>query len=153
MKIGKTYKASQLKGLDKYSNVYCSVDWEEASVGLLWHNSCKIEICGERKLQQALNRKRKNDAKAVKAEVQIERLSVPPGKATRQSVGVVHQKNLCIWFMKEDDSSKHPKRDKFYKICEGKFWKKFKASVMYVQDPELKLSLQTVSILYPIHSP
>ena len=67
---------------------------------------------------------KKNDAKAVKAEVQIERLSVPPGKATRQIVGVVHQKNLCIWCMKGDHSSKHPKRDKFYKICEDKFWKK-----------------------------
>ena len=39
--------------------------------------------------------------------------------------------------------SKHPKRDKFYKICEDRFWEKFKASVMYVQDPELKLRLQT----------
>ena len=47
--------------------------------------------------------------------------------------------------MKGDDSSKHPKRDKFYEIREDfyKFWKKFKASVTYVQDPELKLRLQT----------
>ena len=47
--------------------------------------------------------------------------------------------------MKGDDSSKHPKRDKLYKIREDfyKFWKKFKASVMYVQDPELKRRLQT----------
>ena len=45
--------------------------------------------------------------------------------------------------MKGDDSSKHHKQDEFYKICEFKFWKKFKASVMYVQDPDLKLTLQT----------
>ena len=42
--------------------------------------------------------------------------------------------------MKGDDSSKYSKQD--YTICEGKFWKKFKASVMYVQDPELKIRLQ-----------
>ena len=39
--------------------------------------------------------------------------------------------------------TRHPDRDKFYKICEDKFWIKSKASVMYVKDPELKLRLQT----------
>ena len=42
--------------------------------------------------------------------------------------------------MKGDDSSKYSKQD--YTICKGKFWKNFKASVMYVQDPELKIRLQ-----------
>ena len=44
--------------------------------------------------------------------------------------------------MKGDDSSKHPKRDKFFKIYEVKFWKTFKASIVYVKDPELKLRFQ-----------
>ena len=30
-------KASKWKGIDKYSNVYDSVDWEEGSAGLVWH--------------------------------------------------------------------------------------------------------------------
>ena len=102
-------KASKWKGLDKYNNVYESDDWEEGSAGLVWHKSCKIETCGERKLQQALKRKRKNDANAVKQEVQIEHSPAPPSKTTRQNVGIVHQKNHCIWCMKGDDSSKHPK--------------------------------------------
>ena len=42
-------KASKWKGLDKYSHVYDSVVWEEGSTGR--RKSCKIEICGERKLQ------------------------------------------------------------------------------------------------------
>ena len=66
-------KVSKWKGLDKYSNVYDSVDGEEGSSWLVWHKPCKIEICRERKLQQALYSKRKNDANAVKQEVQIER--------------------------------------------------------------------------------
>ena len=37
-------KATKWKGLDKYSNVYNSADWEEGSAGLLWHISCKTEI-------------------------------------------------------------------------------------------------------------
>ena len=79
----------------------------------------------------------------MKKEVQSEHPYTPPRKTTRQSVKIAHQKNLCVWCMKRDDSPKYPEWDKFYKIFEDKFWKKFKASVMYVQDPELKLRLQT----------
>ena len=68
-------KTSKWKGLDKYSNVYDSVDWQEGSAGLVWHKSCKTELRRERKLQQALNRERIDDANAVKQEIQIERPS------------------------------------------------------------------------------
>ena len=44
--------------------------------------------------------------------------------------------------MKCDDTYRHPGRDKFLKICEYKFWNKFKASIMYIKDPDLKLRLQ-----------
>ena len=86
--IGKAIKAvdwknSKWKGLDKYSNVYGSVDWEEGSAGLVWHKSCKVEICRERErereLQQALDRKKKM-MQCSKTEVQIERPSAPPRK-------------------------------------------------------------------------
>ena len=57
------WKNSKWKVLDKYSNVYGSVDWEEGSAGLVWHKSCKVEVCREREwereLQQALDRKKK----------------------------------------------------------------------------------------------
>ena len=96
----------------------------------------------KRKTTASTEQEKKNDANAVKQEVYIEFSSASSHKRTRQSVGVVHQKNLCIWRMKGDDLSKHPKQDKFYNICEDKFWKKFKASIMYLQDAELKLRLQ-----------
>ena len=86
---------------------------------------------------------KKNNPNTIKQEVQIERPSAPPRKTTLQSVGIVHQKNLCTRCMKEDDLSKHPKREWLSKICEDKFLKNFKASVTYVQDPKIKLSLQT----------
>ena len=57
--------------MDKYSNVHDSVDWEEGSYGLVIHKSGKTEICEESKLQQVLDWKRKNDANAMKQEVQI----------------------------------------------------------------------------------
>ena len=63
-KVNLKVKASKWKGLDKYSKVYDSVDWEESSAGFVWHKSCEIEICRERELQQALDRK-KNDANPV----------------------------------------------------------------------------------------
>ena len=80
-----------------------------------------MEICGERKVNQVLNRKIKSEADKVLQEVEVERPCSPLQKVICQSFGIVNQKNLCIWCMKGDDASKHPKRDNFYKICEGEF--------------------------------
>ena len=67
-----------------------------------------------KKTTASTEQEKKKWCKCSKQEVQIERPSAPPCKTTCQSVGIVHQKNLCIWCMKGDDSSKHPKRDKFH---------------------------------------
>ena len=61
----------------------------------MWHKSCKIEICGERTLQQALNWKRNNDANTVKQVVQIERPSAPPKSwncSSEKSLHIVYER-------------------------------------------------------------
>ena len=83
------FKASKWKGLDKYSKVYASVEWEGSSADIfVWHKSCQIEICRERKLQQVLNRKKK--WRKSSKQVQIEHPSAPPRKTTCQSDGITH---------------------------------------------------------------
>ena len=74
-----------------------------------------------RKTTGNTEQEKKDDPNTIKQEVQIDRPSAPPRKTTRQSVGIVHQKNLCIQRMKEDYLSKHPKREGLSKICEDKF--------------------------------
>ena len=140
------HKSLEWKGLDKYNEVFDSVDWGCEGRGLFWHKMCKCDICGERPLAQAISRKRKIEETIQKVEEEEKKENKnptppPTRKSTRQSVGTVNRKDLCIWCMKGNDM-RHPDRDKFYKICEDKFWIKFKASVMYVQDAELKLRLQ-----------
>ena len=67
------WKNSKWKGLDKYSNVYGSVDWEEGSAGLVWHKSCKVEICRERERESSSKHwtGKKNDARAVKQKFKL----------------------------------------------------------------------------------
>ena len=95
------------KSLDKYAEVYETVEWESGPADKFWHADCKREICGTRKLDQARKRKRKSDDKA--AEICIDKpskKSAPEasGRTTRKSVGIVHKKDLCIWCMKGGDN-------------------------------------------------
>ena len=122
------------------------MEWESGPADKFWHADCKREICGTRKLDQARKRKRKSDDKA--AEICIDKpskKSAPEasGRTTRKSVGIVHKKDLCIWCMKGGDTARHPDRGKFFKICKQKLWLKFKASVMYIPDVQLKTRIQT----------
>ena len=68
--------------------------------------------------------------------------TLTPLRALRRSGGLINKKDLCIWCMKGKDQC-NPDREKFYQILELKAWTKFKASIMYVNEPELKLRLQT----------
>ena len=52
-------KASKWKELDKYSNVCDSVNWEEGSVGLVWHKPCKIKRCREENYRKHWTGKKK----------------------------------------------------------------------------------------------
>ena len=101
--------AEKWKPLDKYNDVYDSVNWECCSTGQFWHSNCKREICGQRKLEQAITRKRKRDESdnmsqdLVELEVENRPSSSRESIATRQNIGIVHSKDLCIWCMKGED--------------------------------------------------
>ena len=51
--------AFKWKGLDKFGTVAEAVEWSDGPIGKYWHRNCKSILCGERKLQQAINRKNK----------------------------------------------------------------------------------------------
>ena len=43
--------SKEWEGLDKYTHVHETVDWDSGQVGKFWHSNCKRELCGERKLK------------------------------------------------------------------------------------------------------
>ena len=66
------FKANAIKwrGLDKYGMAADTIDWDSGPEGKFWHKGCKAELGGERKLNQAISRCRKN-ASAVVADEKV----------------------------------------------------------------------------------
>ena len=54
------------RGLDRFGEVYATVDWKKGSKGHVMHDQCRIVFMGERKLKQAMKRKEKTDLIAQK---------------------------------------------------------------------------------------
>ena len=86
-------QACKWKNLDKYGEVFDTVDWQAGPISLLWHKGCKREICGERKLQQAINRKRKSDECAIQELDEVERgrspVPLPKSESQRDKVSAL----------------------------------------------------------------
>ena len=48
-------------GLDKFGNVYATVDWDNGPAAQCVHDSCRLTLCNSKKLEQAKKGTRKKD--------------------------------------------------------------------------------------------
>lgn len=55
-------KALLWSGLDKFGNVYATVDWDKGPGGQCVHKACKLTLWNVNKLQQAKKRQKKDNA-------------------------------------------------------------------------------------------
>ena len=110
-------KALLWKGLDKFGSVYECIDWVKGPVGHFIHDSCRLTFSNTKKLQQAQKRQKKREVD----ECQSQSLSIaevssqdeaPAAKRLRSSLGLIHDKNKCVWCCKPK-SAKHPES----KLC------------------------------------
>ena len=100
-------KQSKLwKGLDKFSDVFDSVDWDNGPAGKCMHDSCRLKIMTNKKLQQAIKRKEKQDKQSIheSEEASSSQSEEPMSKCLRSSLGVIHEKYLCVWCRKDHDT-------------------------------------------------
>ncbi|KAK4304157.1 hypothetical protein Pmani_023877 [Petrolisthes manimaculis] len=58
--------AEEWLGLDMYGTVYHEVKWENGPHGIYFHKLCKTQLFSKNKLQQALNRKHKQQLEKKK---------------------------------------------------------------------------------------
>ena len=132
--------AHEWKKLDTFGEVFDSVSWDDGPSGKYFHKVCRMEIAGERKLQQAKSRYEKNTNKqqiqTSCANESVENDPATSGRRTR-SKGMLHNKDLCIWCMKPEDKA-HPDRDKFFLLQQQRAWQKFKAHTVYLEDMEMR---------------
>ena len=133
------------RGLDRFGEIYDTVDWKKGGEGLVMHDKCRITFMTDRKLKQAMKRKEKETN--LKAQQEKEKADTagssqmkddnPFPRATRSSFGScgLHDKNKCVWCFKPPDA-KHPDPSNPFRCIEYKSgWEKFKRHTIYLTDP------------------
>ena len=105
-------KALLWSGLDKFGNVYATVDWDNGPAGQCVHDSCRLTLCNSKKLEQA--KKRHTQERLDEAQSQCSSISnvcspneVPAAKRLQSNLGVIHDKTKCVWCCKAE-STKNP---------------------------------------------
>ena len=148
-------KAKNWSGLDKFGDTYDSTAWENGPQYYYMHRACYITISSDTKLEQAKNRRKKEEivsdesfcgasssAKQSISEVSRdeERDEPTPPKRLRSSIdGPTHEQSKCVW-CKEREDKKHPDRKlgKLYRINILSAWRSFKRHVVLIEETELK---------------
>ena len=117
------------KGLDKFGSVHECVDWVKGPVGHFIHDSCILTLSNTKKLEQAQKRQKKREVdECLSQSSSVAEISsqdkAPAAKRLRSSLGVIHDKNKCVWCCKPE-SAKHPE-SKLLLISYDHAWAAFK---------------------------
>uniref|UniRef100_UPI00358FA70A uncharacterized protein n=1 Tax=Myxine glutinosa TaxID=7769 RepID=UPI00358FA70A len=135
-------KALLWSGLDKFGDVYATVNWDNGPGRQCVHKSCRLTLWNANKLEQAKTRQKKREVK----ECQSQSSSVseafppaasPPAKRLRSSVeGLIHEKKKCVWCCKPE-SAKHPE-SKLSLISYDNAWATFKSHTVVLEDQSMR---------------
>ena len=139
--------AIKWRGLDKYGTAADTIDWDSGPLGKYWHKSCKAELGGERKLNQAIARSRKVADEIVdeKADEKVAQPSHDDERpATRKSIGVVHDSSLCIWCMSGCNKRKPGKRGELHQVVNQKTWQRITASVPLLKNSTIRTRMEVL---------
>jgi len=135
-------KALLWSGLDKFGDVYATVDWNNGPGRQCVHKACKLTLWNTRKLEQAKARQTKLEVEVCP--VQSSSMSVaflpaadPPAKRLRSSVeGLIHEKTKCVWCCKPE--SPKNRETKLSLISYDYAWAAFKSHTVALDDKEMR---------------
>lgn len=147
-------KSLRWKELDRFQNVHENVDWENGPKGYYMHNACYTSLSSKRCLSQAEKRKRKLDENLERGNQSGEEDPSPAPspfspKKLRSSVGIVHDKNVCVWCNRGPHKSSHRDWGQLLLLSTKDAWKKFKLHTVHVEDPVLRSRLNTLIASIP----
>ena len=135
---------SKWRGLDKYGTAADSIEWDTGPLGKFWHKGCKAEVCGERKLKQAIARSKKVSQVVADEKTVQPDCSGDERPATRKSIGPVHNSSLCIWCMTGYNKKKPDKRDELHLVVNRSTWQRIVASVPLMKDDAKRARLEVL---------
>ena len=141
-------KSLQWKGLDKFQHVHGNVDWKKGPEGCYMHSSCYTTLSSKRSLSQAEKRKRKSEESLERDKTPDQQghyLEASAPKKLHSSMGVLHNKVLCVWcgVYKSSDRDK-----RLLLLSTVDAWTKFKIHTVRLEDDVIRKRLDTASIPY-----
>jgi hypothetical protein len=135
-------KAMLWSGLDKFGDVYTTIDWNNGPGRQCAHKSCKLTLWNAKKLEQAKKRQKQRADEECPSQSSTMNLAsipaaAPPAKRLRSSVeGFIHEKTKCIWCCKPE-SAKHPET-KLSLISYDYAWAAFKSHTVVLEDQSMR---------------
>jgi len=130
------------RGLDKFGDVYATVDWDKGPGRQCVHNACKLTIWNAKKLEQAKRRQEKQVVDECHSQFPSTsdaflQASDPPAKRLRSSVeGLIHDKTKCVWCCKPE-SPKNPNTE-LSLISYDHAWAAFKIHTVVLKDQKMR---------------
>ena len=147
-------KTLRWQGLDRFQNACENVDWEKGPKGYYMHNTCYTTLSSKRSLSQAGRRQRKldedleRDNQSGQEEPSPSATLVSP-KKLRSSVGIVHDKDLCVWCNKGPRKRSDRDWGRLLLLSTKDAWRKFKLHTVHMEDPVLRSRLNTLIASIP----
>ena len=145
-------KTLRWKGLDRFQ---CgNIDWAEGPKGHYMHQTCYTTLSNKRCLSQAEKRKQKlqvdleRDNQSVQGDPSPS-ASLSSPKRLRSSIGIVHDKNLCVWCNKGPQRSSHRDWKQLLLLSTKDAWIKFKLHTVHLNDLVLRSRLNTLLASIP----
>jgi hypothetical protein len=136
------HKAPNWKGLDRFGDVYDTVDWHLGPSGKHIHPNCRLDISSSDKLNRAKSRQQKRERESESFDhpkcAGDDGLATPAPKRLRSAVGIVHEKNLCVWCMKPEDTKHLECTGKLLLISYITSWNVFKSHTVVLEDDHMR---------------
>ena len=137
-------KALLWRGLDKFGDIYATVDWDNGTGRHGVHKACKMTLWNGKKLDQAKIRQKKRELELEVSPSQSSSVSdsliqpaIPPAKRLRSTdEGPIHDKTKCVWCCKPE-SVKNPQA-KLSLIAYDYAWAAFKRHTVALEDEKMR---------------
>jgi hypothetical protein len=106
------------------------------------HASCRLDISSSDKLKRSKLRQQKQDYRESAFHEETchhdPDFESPAPKRLRSSTGIVHDKNLCVWYMKPEDE-RHPERaGRWVLLSYTSTWNVFRSHTVVLQDDAMR---------------
>lgn len=132
--------AEKWTGLDPYGSIHEETNWESGPEGNFIHKTCRLKLGDSKRLESALSRTRQEEEfpESTQSNDFTPHSQFPANISSvhrRSQTGNLHDKNLCIFCMRGEDSKHRDRKTSNLRLLEQKStWMKLKSATIFLKD-------------------